>query len=41
MGKSDKKIHRSNKKALDGFNKKKFEMDWNCFSFYGYFINVS
>ena len=41
MGKSDKKIHRSNKKTLDGFNKKKFEMDWNCFSFYGYFINVS
>ena len=41
MGKSDKKIHRSNKKALDGFNKKKFEMDWNHFSFYGYFINVS
>ena len=41
MGKSDKKIHRSNKKELDGINKIKFEMDWNRFSFYGYFINVS
>ena len=41
MGKSDKKVHRSNKRALDGFNKKKFEMDWNRLCFNGYFINVS